>query len=216
VTPYIWLPGLSGSLRVETGDPPAETNTSFLEALDFAFLITGEARKDRWGILGEFNYLVLSEDAATDGFIYLGAEAGLKGTMGSLAVGYRFHDEGDFSLDVLAGARVWWIDVQIDYQVGSRPAKSVGKLKSWIDPIVGLRGQVTATDKIFLTALFDVGGFGVGSDLQWEALASVGYRFTPKVSASVGYRHLDIDFEDGNFLADVYLTGPYLSLDFNL
>jgi hypothetical protein len=73
LTPYIWLPAISGSFQVEPGDPPADVDGSFLDILDFAFLIAGEARRDRWGILGELNYLDLSQGAATDGIIHLGA-----------------------------------------------------------------------------------------------------------------------------------------------
>lgn len=215
VTPYIWLPSFSGSLRVETGDPPADVDTSFLDVLDFAFLIAGEARKERWGVLGEFNYLALSESASTDGAFYIGAEAGLKGTMGSLLAAYRAYEGADASIDILAGARAWLLDIQIDYQAGSFPAKSVEKSSNWVDPIVGLRGRILATDKIVLTGLADIGGFGVGTDLQWELLASVGYRFNQSVSASIGYRHLDIDLQDGGLLADVSLSGPYLSVSFS-
>lgn len=215
VTPYVWLPTLSGDLRVEFGDPPADVDTNLLDVLDFAFLIAGEARKDRWGVLGEFNYLDLSESASTDGIVYLGAKAGLKGTMGSLAAVFRTYKGPNASLDVLVGARAWWLDLQIDYQAGSLPAKSVKKSKGWVDPMVGLRGQISVTDKVFLSGLADIGGFGLGSDWQWEAQGSVGYRFNQPVSASVGYRHLDIDLEDGGLVTNVYLSGPYLSIDFN-
>jgi hypothetical protein len=215
LTPYIWLPSLSGSFRVDSGDPPADVDVSFLDLLDFAFLIAGEARKDRWGILGELNYLVLSESAATDGTIYLGAKVGLDATMGSLFAAYRAYDGADASLDVLAGARAWWLDLQIDYQAGTLPARSVEQSSGWVDPVVGLRGQIPATDRIVLTGIAGIGGFGVGTDLQWEVLASASYLFNQSVSASIGYRHLEIDFDDGSFLAEFGLSGPYLAVSFN-
>jgi hypothetical protein len=215
LTPYLWLPSISGSLRVDSGDPPADIDTSFLELLDFAFLIAGEARKEKWGILGEFNYLALSDSAATDGIFYLGAEVGLDATMGSLFAAYRAHEGPGANLDVLAGARAWWLDLQIDYQAGPSPAKSAEASRGWVDPVIGLRGQIPATDRIVLTGLADIGGFGVGTDLQWEVLASVSYQFTQSVSASIGYRHLEIDFGDDNFLAEFGLSGPYLAVGFS-
>ena len=215
LTPYIWLPTISGGAQVDSGEPPVDIDASFLDVLDFAFLIAGEARKDRWGILGEFIYLSLSESASTDGVLYLGADAGLKGSMGSLFAAYRTYEGADSSIDILAGARAWWLDVEIDYQAGTLPAQSVEKSSNWVDPVIGLRGQVMATDKIILTGLADIGGFGVGTDLQWEVLASVGYQFNQMVSASIGYRHLDIDLKDGSLVADVSLSGPYLSVSFD-
>lgn len=214
LAPYLWLPTVSGELRGDGADPPAETETSLLDLLDSAVLIVGEARTDRWGLLGEFNYLDLSAGASTDGTVYLGAEAGLQGTMASLAANYRVFDRTGATLDLLAGVRAWWLDLSIDYRAGSLPAKSVRRSNNWIDPIVGLRGSIAATDTIFLTGLVDFGGFGVGSDLQWEADVAVGYRFGQTVALSLGYRHLAIDFRDGGILTDVSLSGPYLMLDF--
>jgi len=73
--------------------------------------------------------------------------------MGSLVAAYRAYTEAGASLDVLVGARAWWLDLQIDYRAGSLPAKSVEKSKGWVDPIVGLRGQISVTDKIFCPVL---------------------------------------------------------------
>lgn len=214
LAPYIWLPALSGTLRVDTGDPPADVDTSFLDVLDFAFLIIGEARKDKWGLLGEFNYLDLSHSAETDGLIYLGAKARLTGVMGALTGSYRVLEGRDTSLDILAGARAWRLDLKIDYRAGSLPAKTARGSRSWVDPVVGLRGRIGLTERLFLTGLLDAGGFGVGSDFQWEANAALGYRFNQTISVSFGYRHLDLDFKDGGFVVDASLSGSYVMVGF--
>ena len=68
VTPYLWLPSLEGNLRY--GPPPAggaapkiSVNAEdILSALDFAFMLSADARKGRWSIATDFMYLDLSAD----------------------------------------------------------------------------------------------------------------------------------------------------------
>lgn len=86
--------------------------------------------------------------------------------------------------------------------------------EDWVDPIVGLRGQWNLNDKWFLAGRGDIGGFGVGSDFAWSLQATVGYNFTPNVSAELGYRYLHTDYTNNSFTYDVALTGIYTSLNF--
>lgn len=52
VMPYVWLPSMSGTLRYGPpstgGATPNVTLETLLGALDLAFMVTGEARKNRW------------------------------------------------------------------------------------------------------------------------------------------------------------------------
>jgi len=47
----------------------------------------------------------------------------------------------------------------------------------------------------------------VESDLTWQVVASAGYSITENVDLLLGYRHLDIDYEDGDFSYDVATSG---------
>ncbi len=48
-------------------------------------------------------------------------------------------------------------------------------------------------DRLSLTGYGDIGGFGVGSDFTWQAIAALDWRVSEKSSASVGYRWIQID-----------------------
>jgi opacity protein-like surface antigen len=85
--------------------------------------------------------------------------------------------------------------------------------KDWVDPFIGVRAQWNLTDKWFLAGKSDIGGFSVGSDLAWSLQGTAGYRFTEKVSAEVGYRYLDTDYEDGAFSYDIAEHGFFLGLN---
>lgn len=84
---------------------------------------------------------------------------------------------------------------------------------NWIDPIIGLRAQYDLTEKWYLAAKSDIGGFGVGSDFTWTAQATVGYQINESVSTEIGYRYMDSDFTDGAFVYDVAEHGVYLGLN---
>ncbi len=62
--------------------------------------------------------------------------------------------------------------------------------------------------------LAEIGGFGAGSELQWELIGRAGYRISDTVSAAIGYRHLVLDFDRDRLDIDVTMTGPFLANDF--
>ncbi len=208
VTPYLWIPSFDADLTIGDSDS-VESDTSFLEVLDFGFLINGEARRGKWGVIAEYNFLALSEDASTPGG-RASAEASLDGNMFGLAGAYRFYEDERSSVDAFGGVRAWWIETKIEFQRAPNPSRS----NNWIDPIVGLRGSYAVTDNIALSGLADIGGFGVGSDLQWELLGRATYRFNDLFGVGLGYRHLALDFDDDGLVLDTTITGPFLALDF--
>jgi hypothetical protein len=178
--------------------------------LDFAFLLSGEARKGDWGFIGEYNYLALSQDSSYfDGLFNVDSE--LDGVMLGAALSYRLFEDDSTSVDLFGGLRYWSLEASIDF----KRLPSASESKSWTDPILGIRSIKQIGDGYFIDGLAEIGGFGVGSDLQWEIVARVGYHFTDRVSGVLGYRHLDLDFDDDGLVIDAEMTGPFLAIDFN-
>ena len=66
---------------------------------------------------------------------------------------------------------------------------------------------------------FDVGGFGAGSDLTWQAYPYLNWRFAKWGSAQLGYRWLGTDYETGSggskFRYDAIVQGPQIGLTFH-
>jgi hypothetical protein len=63
----------------------------------------------------------------------------------------------------------------------------------------------------------DVGGFGVGSELTWNAALTFLYEATEKVTVGLGYRVMDIDYEEDGltgFVYDAQLPGALLGVGF--
>lgn len=101
----------------------------------------------------------------------------------------------------------------IDRQLQARLPVSAAANQNWLDPIVGVRAQWNFNDRWFIAGRTDIGGFGVGSDFAWTLQATVGYHFTPNLSAELGYRYLDTDYSDGAFRYDLAQAGIYTGLN---
>ena len=208
LTPYAWVPSLNTDLDIGP-NPPAESETSLLDVLDFAFLLTGEVHNGDWGLIGEFNYLSLSNDATYAGGRF-GADISLDGTMIGVALQKRVHSSSDGNADFFVGLRHWSLDAEIDFDRLPTASRSI----DFTDPILGIKGNRNINEKWFVSGLAEIGGFGIGSDLQWELVARAGYRLSDSWNAAIGYRHLVLDFDDDNLVMKATMTGPFVAVDF--
>lgn len=133
----------------------------------------------------------------------------VEGVLASLAGFWRVARTERWSVDALAGLRYWSIDTALSL----RGAVSVERGERWADPLIGARANLRLGQRWRLEAGGDVGGVGVGSDLQWEAVGRVPFAVTDRVAVAAGWRHLAFDYEEGDFALDATLSGPFLAID---
>jgi hypothetical protein len=139
---------------------------------------------------------------------------------------------GSTAFDLLAGARYWHqeVDVSADLTAtvalsgpldltlsGSRAIAKSGSI-DWVDPFVGarLRQQLARGQAFVLRG--DVGGFGVGSQFSWQAIATynspIGQIHRIPIDGYVGFRALSADFSQGSgrskFEWDNVIYGPVI------
>jgi opacity protein-like surface antigen len=90
----------------------------------------------------------------------------------------------------------------------------VSESVDWVDFYVGLRGRWTLWRPLYAGVRADVGGFGLGasSDLAWQAFGGLGYQFSDHVALEAGWRHLDIDYDNGTLLLDLAYSGATAGL----
>jgi hypothetical protein len=122
---------------------------------------------------------------------------------------------GFTGLDVLAGGRYWHQEASISADLaanvvlpGSGLTISAGRVfdKSgsvdWVDPFIGarLRHQLAPGQELVVRG--DVGGFGVGSDFSWQAIATYNWQMCKTdgytIDAYLGYRALSVDYSQGS------------------
>ncbi|MGI9356602.1 MAG: hypothetical protein ACR2PF_15760 [Rhizobiaceae bacterium] len=77
---------------------------------------------------------------------------------------------------------------------------------TWIDPMVGIKGNYVIDDRWSVTGW---GMVGTGqSDISWDAFAALNYQYNETLSLVAGYRAVGVDYQEGGFLFDLVLAGP--------
>lgn len=104
----------------------------------FAFMLLGEARRDRLGLILDIDYLDLSSTAQTPDNLFKSAKASAKALVGMFAAAYRGWEKPEAHVDVLGGGRLWSLEHKVKLNAGRLPARPGSEDKTWVDPIVGL------------------------------------------------------------------------------
>jgi hypothetical protein len=204
IEPFLWLAGIEG----EGGDgsaPPVDVgeNVSLFGEIDGGFLLALEARAPggRYSVLADGLYLSLADD---EGSLQTDTEV----WMAELGAGLPL---GDQIWEVIAGLR--YVDLEFGTELGGL---STDSREDWIDPWVGGRGALTFGERWTLGGRADVGGFGVGTELTWQALAGLGLDLGKSVRLDLGYRAIHLDYDDGDLEYDALIRGPLIALAIRL
>ena len=212
VSPYAWVPGITVAVDTAWGTVEVDKSSSdVLSKLDVAFMGAFEARNGRWGLIADLFYANLSQSRATPlGLLFSRARIETEAKALSAYAAYRIHEDDRTSVDLMAGLRVNSLDIDLSLSPGLLPGQSFDIGETWVDPLIGGRVRFAITDHWFATALADVGGLDVGSDLTWQVFASLGYQFDDRWSVQGGWRHVAIDKEiDGRDVENDF-SGPLL------
>jgi opacity protein-like surface antigen len=214
-SPYAWAAGLDGTVGI--GTVTADIDLSFsdiLENLDIGAMGHFEARNGRWALLFDGLWLKLDSRAATPGPLYGGARVDVEELRLAAQVSYRAL-EGPTTLDLLAGLSYFSIDSDFALLPGTLAGGQIGTSEDWIDPIIGFHLRHELSERWFTMLRGEIGGFSVGSDLTWQAMAGVGYQTGDSSAVFLGYRHLDIDYDDNGFVYDTATSGFILGMNFS-
>jgi hypothetical protein len=221
LAPYAWLAGQNGKVATLPSLPPADIDVDFyddvLGNIKGALMLVGEARKGRYGVVMDVAYTDIEmEDPTPLGTFYSKVNSRTKSWMVSVAGLYRLVERQNRFLDVIGGARYWSVDSELALKgplFAFLSERSISNTENWVDPLVGLKGLTPIGEsKFFVSGAFVIGGFGAGSDFMWDANINFGYQWTKGFSTTLGYRYLDVDYEDDGFLYDVAQDGLVLGL----
>lgn len=104
---------------------------------------------------------------------------------------------------------------RIASELTDKAGTRVARTDDWWDPYAGFRARYNLSDKYYLTAKGDIGGFGVGSDLTWSAEAAFGWQVSRSLFTEIGFRALGVDYEGDGFKYDMVTYGPQATLGIN-
>lgn len=212
---YAWFAGAHGQTDVIGPLDPVGLDLPFgkvLKGLKFVFMGAAEARHDRFVILGDLMFIHLGTSKGIDirNQDFIDAHLSSKTTEVTLMPGYRLIDQPEAKLDLLAGGRGNFFNTSLEVSGPNRELD--GRVKqTWFDPLIGMRMIYPLGGKFSLSLYGDVGGFGIGSDLTWQAFGSVNYQINHKMTVGAGWRHFKVNYDHGDFLYDVYQTGPIIT-----
>jgi hypothetical protein len=242
--PYGWLTSMQGTQTVRGRS--AKIDASFIDIVEksdtlAALMGNFEARNGPfafysdlvWSKVGVEGSNIRTRSVAPGVTTTLGTSLELEFQMAIVEVGaaYEVARVGLLAFDVLGGARYWYQDADVSFDlartidigdlelVGARAFARSGSV-DWLDPVIGARVRyiVAPGHELFLRG--DVGGFGVGSKFSWQAIGGYGVDFGSwngvTFSGVLGYRALYIDYAQGSgrtrYEFDILQHGPILGL----
>ena len=243
LTPYVWLPSISGTLKFK--NPPGGAGSvnvdfdigvdDYISDLNFALMLTGEARKDRWSLATDVIYVDLSGDSSSVRSVNFGgtvvsttlngrANYSLRGIVWTLAAGYEAVQTPALSLDAFGGFRYVGVKASTSWQLaatitgplgGSQvfpQSGSVSQSEDLLDGIVGVRGRIRLGEGGWSIPYYADIGTG-SSNLTWQAVLGVAYGFGWG-EVALAYRYLHYDLSNDKLVQDLSFGGPQLGVTF--
>lgn len=215
---YLWGASITG--ETTAGDDVRIDFSDLFDNLNFGAMGTLVARRDKLTLFADAIYLDAEGDRRTTANIVgssvtAATKLDLKGFISTAGAAYEVFSSrstglGTTSISALGGARVLWLESDLDFDLAGR-STSASESGTSVDAVVGARGQTDLTDRLYLTYYADV---GTGqSNLTWQALAGINYSFK-RVDLVGGYRYLSWNFQDRDTFDDLQLHGPFLGVKF--
>lgn len=212
---YFWAAGVEGT--DSAGDEIDVSFSDVLKDLDGGLMGILAAQKGRWTLLADVIYLSINQETSSTANIIgiptkLDIDVKLKGFVSTFGIAYRVKESDTVSLDLLAGARYFKLDVDFDVDVGGKKIKSSDS-GDVLDGIVGAQAIIDLSERWYLSFYADVGAGD--SKLTWQAWPGFGYRYK-NVDVVAGYRHLEWETDNGDTFKDLNFSGPMLGIKFRL
>jgi hypothetical protein len=229
--PYFWAPTMKADSTINGVTGTVDLSQSeVLDYLEFGAMGRVEVWKDKWGFSfdGVFMNLGAAESfPGLTGSVDLDADVRLG--MADFALMNRLFEKsfGDnnqqkLTFEPYGGLRYGYlrqkVDLNIDIPRLGSVGQTVGTSEDWVEPFVGGRLIWDLNDKIAFNVRGDAGGFGIGSasDLTWQIVGGVDYKFMKNIILNAGYRYVDLDYSHGSgsdeFGIHLKAQGPIIGL----
>lgn len=203
------LYGLAAGMSGDVGIGPVNAPVDFgfdkvLDNLEFAMMGKVRVGYDRWALTTDVVFMGLGESKN-------GVTVDLDQWMIEPTLSYRVSKY----FEPLVGVRYNNLSGEIRGPLGRNPSGT----QEWWDPIVGANLSLPIGKKFNFNVRGDIGGFGFGSDLTWQAFPYFSWQLTKWGSLQLGYRWLYMDYETGSgtsrFKYDMLIQGPQVGITFH-
>jgi hypothetical protein len=195
IAPYLWAADVGG--KTQAGSSIDISFDDIVDNLESALMVSFEARKNKWMILGDYIYL----DVAAGNQVLT---MNLKSKVVHLAGGYNLYQEKS-RLDLIFGVRNLDLDLGLSTVKMGTPV-SLSQSGNILDGIIGVKGQLGLSKRWYLPYYVDIGTGD--SDLSWQAMAGASFRAAKWVDLALVYRHMEWDLGNDKPVADINFSGP--------
>lgn len=213
-TAAVYLIGASIDGTAGVGPVVGDVDVSFsdiLDNLEFGAMAAYRGEKGPWAVVADVIYMDLEVDKSGIGPLgQTRATVGLDQLIVELDGSYAITGR----LDGYIGLRYWDVDSTVSVQGGGPLGEDIsGALgEDWVDLLYGLRYELPFGRNWVFVWRADVAPMGTGADMSWHSTAYFDWRLGEHANVLIGYRHLDVDYDDGEgadrFLMDVGQGGP--------
>jgi len=214
---YLWALGMDGSMTVRGVNADVDIGFSeIFDNLEMAFSTHFEAnkRESNWAWFFDVYYAALGNDIERP-------QGRFDMDMAYVEAAGAYNAGRDFQL--FAGLRYISLDLdlQFDPQIPLPPQipTRVEGDQSWTDLMLGGRLKKDIGERWRFWGRADLAGFGLtdGTDLTWNLALMGQVRVASRITLAVGYRWLDIDYEnkDDAFAMNVRQEGPVFALNYS-
>lgn len=219
VTPYAWLSGMNSTLFVNNSAVGKAdlSGSNVLSKVSAAAMLSVEAHKGNWGVMGDLIYVQLNNQSAkVVDQVDLGSSANIKSTIFTGAATYTLLNTPNAYVDGLLGARSISTSTTVNVRVIGYPLnKTESNTTSTVDPIVGLKGRYRIADTSWYIPVYgDIGGGGGKTNVTWQAMTGIAKAF-PWGDVTLAYRALYYDMGSSGVLQKTTMSGPVLGATFN-
>ena len=226
ISPYIWLVGLEGEIYrppfpVNTPEPPPprfDIDVKFRDirnSIKFISMLAGQYRGNSWVAQFNSSALIIESEAITPlelllqdnvlRFTYFG---------GDVFGGYRILKRPKIEIDVLAGFKYIYLELEAVSTLGGRREVEGRTNQNWIDPSFGANIRYTPSRKVHFVGYLDFGIPYLDVDRSAQFFGLVQYHFTKTFYTSLGYRQYYIEIPKDEAIFNGSLKGFILHIGF--
>jgi len=212
---YLWYVTLDGSTTLS---PPEGDSGAFpvdTSGLTGAFTFHIEAEKNKWNLFADYLYAEYTSENVTSPFGLLKGDNELTVHIAEIGGTYSVIEEPRLELELLTGVRYLSVKNVFTFKGGDLFDPLEGSANIW-DGFAGVRFTGKMTKSISARARADIGTGD--SNMVWNTILTVDWRFTDWGSVYAGYRWLDYDFNKGSgpdeFGINIRGEGPVAGLGF--
>ena len=185
------------------------------EQLAGTFTVHVEARKRRWGVLGDVSFVRLTSDAAfTTPVAARTVEGSFKNDIIGFEGGASYLVDPESHFSVIGGVRTYTFGIELEFEGAARELTPIDDSRTAVSAFGGFTYRPRLSEKWTLLARGDVGG---GSAFTWSGTLGFDYRMKPWGSLGFGFRALGVDTGEaaaatGEVEYDVTHYGPIIGL----